>query len=74
MPVSYKYDFSKNGTLETGLALGVLVHYYEEANGSEQVAGALVKSRTSNGELLDTISSLIERETISNQMGRESQL
>lgn len=40
MPLSYKYDFSKNGTLETGLALGVLVHYYEEANGSEQVAGA----------------------------------
>lgn len=40
IPVSYKYDFSKNGTLETGLALGVLVHYYEEANGSEQVAGA----------------------------------
>lgn len=40
IPVSYKYDFSKNGSLETGLALGVLVNYYEEANGSEQVAGA----------------------------------
>jgi hypothetical protein len=40
IPVSYKYDFHPNGTLETGLSLGVLVNYYEEANGSEQVAGA----------------------------------
>ena len=32
---------------------------------SEQVAGALVKSRTSNGELLDVISSLVERKSIS---------
>ncbi len=40
IPVSYKYDFHPKGTLETGLSLGVLVNYYEEANGSEQVAGA----------------------------------
>jgi PAS domain S-box-containing protein len=41
---------------------------------SEQVAGALVKSRTSNGELLDTISSLIERETTFHEMRREPQV
>lgn len=40
IPVSYKYDFHPKGTLETGLSLGVLVNYYEEANGYEQVAGA----------------------------------
>ncbi len=39
IPVSYKYDFSKNGTLEGGLSLGVLVNSYEEANGTTTVSG-----------------------------------
>ena len=39
MPVLYKYDFAEKGTLETGLSLGVLVHSYEEADGSTEVAG-----------------------------------
>jgi hypothetical protein len=34
LPVLYKYDFAEKGTLETGLSLGVLVHSYEEADGS----------------------------------------
>ena len=40
MPVHYKYDFHKKGTLEVGLALGVLIHSYEETNGYEWVSGA----------------------------------
>lgn len=39
LPVLYKYDFAEKGTLETGLSLGVLVHSYEEANGSTEVSG-----------------------------------
>ncbi len=39
LPVLYKYDFAEKGTLETGLSLGVLVHSYEEANGSTAVSG-----------------------------------
>lgn len=39
IPLSYKYDFSKNGTLEAGLGLGVLVHSYEEANETTTVSG-----------------------------------
>ncbi|OQX81098.1 MAG: hypothetical protein B6D61_01095 [Bacteroidetes bacterium 4484_249] len=40
MPVHYKYDFSKNGTLEAGLSLGVLIHSHEEANGYEWTSGS----------------------------------
>ncbi|MCD4730364.1 MAG: PorT family protein [Bacteroidales bacterium] len=39
LPVLYKYDFAEKGTLETGLSLGVLVHSYEEADGSTEVSG-----------------------------------
>jgi len=39
IPVSYKYDFSKNGTLEGGLSLGVLVNSYEEANETTTISG-----------------------------------
>jgi hypothetical protein len=39
LPLHYKYDFHPKGTLETGLSLGVLVHNYEEANESTDVAG-----------------------------------
>lgn len=39
IPVSYKYDFSKNGTLEAGLSLGVLVNSYEEANETTTISG-----------------------------------
>jgi len=39
LPVLYKYDFSEKATLETGLSLGVLVHSYEESNGSTEVSG-----------------------------------
>ena len=39
IPVSYKYDFSTNGTLEGGLSLGVLVKSYEEANETTTVSG-----------------------------------
>jgi hypothetical protein len=32
IPVHFKYDFHKRGTLEAGLGTGVLIHNYEEAN------------------------------------------
>ncbi|MBM3436343.1 MAG: PorT family protein [Bacteroidetes bacterium] len=32
IPVHYKYDFHKRGTLEAGLGTGVLIYNYEEAN------------------------------------------
>lgn len=41
---------------------------------SHQVAGALVKSRTSNSELLTMINSLIERRAIDGQIERDKQL
>lgn len=44
LPFHYKYDFSKNGTLEGGLSYGVLVSSYEEANGSTAVSGPDFKS------------------------------
>lgn len=39
IPVHYRYDFAERATLEVGLSLGVLVHSYEEANGSTAVSG-----------------------------------
>lgn len=39
LPVHYRYDFAEKASLEAGLSLGVLVHSYEEANGSTAVSG-----------------------------------
>lgn len=39
MPLHYRYDFAERAMFEVGLSLGVLVHSYEEANGSTDVSG-----------------------------------
>lgn len=44
LPVHYKYDFHEKATLEAGLSYGVLIHSFEESNGSTAVSGPDFKS------------------------------